>query len=165
MGLGSLERDVAAQNPAGFMQRRADQNGARLDALQGIERNGSPTDVSNALRAQLRSIHDMTANAVNRANENATSRTDVLGGHGSPEAYGAALRDYSAQARATAKLQERALWQAVDPDNKLALPVSPLKDAASGLEQSVSPSAKRVAGEEKAILDTIGRYRGAMPFL
>jgi hypothetical protein len=164
MGLGGLEREVAAQNPADFMQRRADQNAARVDALQSVERNGSPTDVSNAIRQQLQTIDQMTGDALSQATEAAAGRVEALGGNGTSEGYGASLRDYAAQARASAKEQERALWRAVDPDNKLALPVTPLQEAAQGLEKSVSPSAKPIAGEERAVLDTIGRYPNVMPF-
>lgn len=164
MGLGGLEREVATRNPVEFMQRRADQNEARSQALRNLEQGGSPADVSNAVRQQFQSIDQMTEDAVTRATQAAAGRLEALGGQGNSEAYGAALRDFAAQARAAAKERERSLWRAVDPDNRLALPVTPLQTAAEGIERSVSGSAKPINGEERDVLDTIANYRPVVPF-
>jgi hypothetical protein len=155
MGLGSLEREVASRNPAEFMQRRAEQNAARVESLRGLEESGSPADIAVAVRQQFRSIDDMTAQAVERATAEATARADDLGGLGTTEAYGAALRDSAAQARAAAKRDERALWQAVDPDNSLVLPVASVKQAGSKVYSAIPITARPIAGEEAAIRDTI----------
>lgn len=155
MGLGALEREVATRNPAEFTQRRAEQNAARVESLRGLEESGSPADVAAVVRQQFRSIDDMTAQAVERATAEASARADDLGGLGTTEAYGAALRDSAAQARAAAKRDERALWKAVDPDNSLVLPVGTIKQAGSRVYSAVPGTARPVAGEEAAIRDTI----------
>jgi hypothetical protein len=54
MGLGSLEREVASQNPAEFMQRRAEQNSARVGSLESLAPVGSPADVTNSAADHLR---------------------------------------------------------------------------------------------------------------
>jgi hypothetical protein len=164
MGLGSLEREVATRNPGEFMQRRAEQNAARLESLENVERDGSPADVATTVRQHLQNIDQMTTEALARATDEAAGRLEALGGHGTSEAYGATLRDHAAQARAQAKEQERALWRAVDPEGTLALPVEPLKAAATDIEKAVSSSAKPIAGEEREVLDAIGSYRQVMPF-
>jgi hypothetical protein len=155
MGLGALEREVATRNPAEFMQRRAEQNSARVDALRGLEENGSPADVSHALRQQFDHIDQMTQGAVDRATAEAAGRVYEIGGHGTTEGYGAALRDGAAQARAEAKANERALWRAVDPDDSLILPVAGVKQAGAKVYGSVPATARPIAGEEAAIRDTI----------
>jgi hypothetical protein len=163
MGLGSLEREVATQNPADFMQRRAEQNSARIGSMESMA-TGSPADVTNTLRAHLRDVDDLTSMSVDQAHADALAHLDAIGGQRAPEEYGATMRDALASARQEAKTQERSLWKAVDPDNTLALPASSLKEAAGGLEKAVTGSAKPIDGEERGILDTIGQYRSVMPF-
>ena len=199
MGLGALERDTATSRPAEFNQRRADQNAARVDALSELQPTGSAADVSNVLRKQLRSIDDMTDQAVARATTEAQDAATGLGGRGSPEAYGdaiqaelspqrqaltntarrevealgggqqpeqygASLRTAAADARREAKRQERALWNAVDPDNSLALPAGNLARTAQEIDNNVTGSARPIAGEERAILDRIGELGSVVPF-
>ncbi|MEY4034811.1 MAG: hypothetical protein RL492_2005, partial [Verrucomicrobiota bacterium] len=50
MGLGGLERGVAAKNPEMFQQRTADQNAARLNALGSVQPGGHAEAVTQALR-------------------------------------------------------------------------------------------------------------------
>ena len=199
MGLGALERDVATKNPAEFNQRRAEQNLARNSALQRMQETGSPADVSNFLRTELRSIDTSSEEAVNRATDEARTGAaaiggdgsqesygerirgaaeprlqaatdaarapvEALGGAGSPEGYGATMRGSLSEARAASKQQERALWNAVDPDGTLSLPVDRVRQAADGLEQNLSQSAKPIAGEERAIIDVIKGYDAVAPF-
>lgn len=199
MGLGALERETATSRPAEFNQRRADQNSARVDALSDIQPAGSAADVSNVLRQQLRSIDDMTDQAVARATSEAQEAGRGIGGRGTPESYGeairnelepqrqtlmaaarreaealggaeqpeqygAALRGAAAEARREAKRQERALWNAVDPDNSLALPAGNLGRAAQEIESGVTGSARPIAGEERAILDRVGEFGSVVPF-
>jgi ddrB-like ParB superfamily domain len=164
MGLGALERETATQNPAEFMQRRAEQNAARLEALHGLEAGGSPADVSNALRQQFHSLDEMTADAVGRSTDQATGQAEALGGHGTTEGYGASLRDSAAQARAAAKQDERALWRAVDPDNSLVLPVASVKQSAAKVYGQVPATARPISGEEAAIRETVKALPPATKF-
>lgn len=60
MGLGALERASAAQNPAQFMQRRADQNTARVGARETIQPKGGPEQVVNSLRQNLAALDQQT---------------------------------------------------------------------------------------------------------
>ncbi|MFG1179009.1 hypothetical protein [Xanthobacter versatilis] len=96
MGLGGLERAVAAKSPAEFMQRRADQNTARVGALEGIQQAGAPDMVVGALRQNLADLDAMTGQAVDAATGRARGATAALGGEQTPEAYGAALRGLEA---------------------------------------------------------------------
>lgn len=113
MGLGGLERAVSTQNPAEFMQRRADQNMARVGALQGIQPAGAPDMVVGALRQNLADLDALTGQAVEAATGRARGATAGLGGELPPEAYGAALRGLEAPkvdaARAEAQGAMRAL--------------------------------------------------------
>lgn len=164
MGLGALEREVATHNPAEFMQRRGEQNAARTVAMQNLQPSGSPSDVANVVRQQLRDIDGLTDQALAGVTTEAQARAAALGGHGSPEEYGASIRSALADARAAAKGRERGLWQAVDPDGTLALPASSIRTAAEQIEAGLTHSARPMTGEERAIFDTVSRYDHIMPF-
>jgi len=93
MGLGSFERTVANQNPDLFMQRRADQNAARLDALNNPQSEGHPEAVADAVRAQLADIDAQTQNAYDAAQGGLQQQDAALGGGRMPEAYGADIEN------------------------------------------------------------------------
>lgn len=88
MGLGSLERSTAAQNPAQFQALRGDQNAARLDALSNIQSDGHPEAVSGFFRNQLSQIDNATQMAHDAAEQFAQKQAAGLGGGKTPEAYG-----------------------------------------------------------------------------
>lgn len=156
MGLGSLEREVAAQNPADFMQRRSEQSVARTRALEGMAPDGDVAAVQGTLRGQRGALDAETTRAVDDVTAAARARMDEIGGHNAPEEYGEALRGNAADARGSAKTRERALWKAVDPDDELALPVTAVADEAQSIVRSMPRTAAPIAGEEAAIFETIG---------
>jgi hypothetical protein len=87
-GLGTLERSVAAKNPAAFQELRGTQNAARLDALSDIQSEGHPEAVSGFFRDQLKQIDNDTDMAHDFAHNWAQSEANALGGGRAPEAYG-----------------------------------------------------------------------------
>lgn len=89
MGLGSLEREVAAGSPAEFQQRRADQNLSRVQAIQRLQDNGSPADVANFVRQEFRALDEASAADVTSATGRAQAAGEAVGGARAPEAYGA----------------------------------------------------------------------------
>lgn len=92
MGLGALEREVSAKNPAEFMQRRAEQNAARLDALADVQQSGNPIEVATAVRGRISAIDKMTQDAVEDAMLVARDKGSQIGGKGTPESYGEDIR-------------------------------------------------------------------------
>lgn len=92
MGLGSLERSIATQNPAVFNALRASQNSARLDSLLDVQSEGHPEAVSDFFRNQLHDLDDQTQQAVDQATLNARGAASGLGGGKTPEAYGAEIQ-------------------------------------------------------------------------
>lgn len=165
MGLGALERASAAQNPAEFMQRRADQNTARVGALEAIQPKGAPEQVVNSLRQNLAALDQQTGQALQGATTRAQSAAAAIGGEGAPEAYGGAIRQSIMDARGVAKERERALWKAVDPDGTLALPAREAARTAVETQATMPASAKPMSGEEAAIFATARRFgEGVAPF-
>ena len=91
MGLGGLEREAATRDPAAFLTRRAEQNAARTSALESIQPNGSPADVSAFFRAQLRALDETTLADLETAQGRARAAAEGVGGSRSPEAAGEAI--------------------------------------------------------------------------
>ena len=164
MGLGQLERQVRTNNPEDFIQRGAEQNAARGSAISGIQQTGSPADVATHFRGIRNALDTATEASVNQARQNAAQQTAAMGGAGNAEAHGELMRGAAQSARDTAKENERALWKAVDPENKLVLPGTPIASAATKVESELSKSAKPPEGEERAILDVAKGYTDQTPF-
>ncbi|MFG1223839.1 hypothetical protein [Xanthobacter wiegelii] len=164
MGLGALERASAAQNPAEFMTRRADQNTARVGALEGIQPKGAPEQVVGVLRQNLAALDQQTGQALEAATTTARQATGRLGGEGAPEAYGGAIRQSVMDARGMAKERERALWQAVDPAGDLNLQGTGTREAAREIVRGLPKSAKPLEGEERAAIVTALKYPDVVPF-
>lgn len=79
MGLGALERGVAARNPAEFMQRRADQNAARVGAMGALQPGGAPEAVVGAVRGHLAGIEAQADAIVAAANRSADQNSALRG--------------------------------------------------------------------------------------
>lgn len=164
MGLGQLERRLETANPTPFQQRRAEQNSARLGAMEGLQPTGSPEAVVNTLRQNLADIEHMTGDELAGATATARERTAAMGGAGTPEGYGATIRQQLDSARNSAKARERELWGAVDPDGTLALDAGGIRQAWTGILRELPKAAKPMEGEERAIFEVAARMNGAQPF-
>lgn len=186
MGVGGLERGIQTKRPEAFQQRRVDQNSARLAALEGVQRDGSPEKVADAARQIVQAVSeraqaaydDVVTRATARADEAAAnarrSVEDAAGSLGilsqrmgegvGARASGDAMRSSLEEARAAAKAAERSLWEAVDPDGSLALPAQNTRQQAATLIAELPRSAKPPSGEEGAIFEVVGQYGDTIPF-
>ncbi len=164
MGLGALERASSAQHPAEFNMRRADQNAARVGALEGIQPGGAPEQVVQALRRGLSDLDRITAQAEDAAATRARDTAARIGGEGAPEVYGTGIRQNVMDARNVAKEKERALWQIVDPKGDLNLPASGTRETARSIVNGLAKSAKPLDGEERAVIVAAMRYPDVIPF-
>ncbi|MFG1359958.1 hypothetical protein [Xanthobacter pseudotagetidis] len=164
MGLGALERATDSRFPAEFMQRRAEQNTARVGALQDIQPQGAPEMVVQALRQNLEALDAATGQAVEGATGRARDAAARLGGEGAPESYGAGIRQQVMDAREVVKERERALWRAVDPGDSLNLHGTGTRQAARAIVRELPKSAKPLEGEERAAIVTALKYPDVVPF-
>lgn len=164
MGLGGLERASQTRFPAEFNQRRADQNQARVAALEGIQPGGAPEKVALSIRSYLDAIDGDASTALAAAQESARTGASGIGAGLRPDETGAAMRASLETARARAKEQERALWSAVDPDGTMAVSAANARGQAADILRTMPASAKPPAGEEAAVLDVLGRYGDVVPF-
>lgn len=164
MGIGGMERGAAANNPADFMQRRANQNTARLGAIEGLQPTGAPETIVAAVRSHMNQIDDQLEAAVTGATRMAQGKVAALGQGAGPDIAGGNIRNSLETARAAAKAQERALWDAVDPDGTLALSTTSTKAQAARIVREMPISAKPPEGEEAAIMGAVRQYGDTMPF-
>ncbi|OYX87374.1 MAG: hypothetical protein B7Y71_01720, partial [Xanthobacter sp. 35-67-6] len=157
MGLGALERGVAADRPDEFMQRSADQNAARVGALKNVQDAGHPEAVVKALRDGLADIDTRTAAMVDDATKAAQDATARLGGVGNPEEYGANIRQSIVDARKLADEHEAQLWNAVDPNGDLNLYVTGTRQAARDVVKNMPRLAKPMDAGEAGIFEAASR--------
>jgi hypothetical protein len=165
MGLGALERETAAKNPQDFMQRRTEQNAARVQQISSLQAGGDPMDVSDAVRGRLTDIDQMTQSAVDSRLSEAQAQAEALGGQQNQEAYGASLRSILQDAETEARTNERSLWNAVDPDNDLTVNMTPVQNVARDFYGNLSQAAQSTLKPvENQILGVVGQYGAIEPF-
>lgn len=164
MGLLGLERGSAVKRPELYAQRRADQNAARLGALDAVQQGGAPEKVADVFRARLQAIDDEGASAIQAAQERARTSAGTLGPGMTPDAAGARLRGDLEAARSAAKAKERELWSLVDPDGSLALRAGNTRVVAGEILRALPKAAKPIEGEEAAILNAMSGFGETVPF-
>lgn len=164
-GIGNLERAQSAKSPEPFIDRRSEQNAARVNAVDSLAPADSQSGaVSEYLTQRLADLDAHTDEIVQDALGRAAQTVQDLGGNLTNDQYGARLRQELANAKLLTKQEEGRLWNAVDPDGKLAIDVTPAKSAADDIAASVPTSAKPITGEEKDILATLRGYPDVQKF-
>jgi hypothetical protein len=153
IGVGALERGAAAMNPAEFKGRAAEQNTARVQALNNLQSGGDPAALAKQVTGQFENIDATTQSAIDTAQAAAQERAAALGGAAPPADYGAALRGAITDAETAARARESGLWQAIDPDGTLTGNVKATTQAANEIARSLPVTAKPMAGEEAGIFD------------
>lgn len=138
MGLGSLERSVATQNPELFQARRADQNAARSDALTAIQPQGDPMDVAKSLRSQLDALDAQNGQAVMSRTADAQNAVSALGGSNSPDFYGAQIRSQIVPQIDAATDQASGAVRALGGDGSAAGYGGAMRDAASDAKNTAN---------------------------
>lgn len=157
MGLGGLERAVATRNPEAFQQRRADQNAARLGALDALAPDGHAEALPRTLRGDAQAADAAAAQDIDATTSRVAQDVRGLGGDLPPEAYGGDMRDRIVQAEKARRGRERELWGQVDPDGSLTLPATGTASTARAIMEEMPRTAKPLSGEEGAIFDVAAK--------
>src|SRR5574337_1227778 len=173
-GLGQLERVAAKNNPELFMQRAADNNAARVQAIEQLApENASPDAVGAAFRQQLDALDAYHGTAVQQAQDAARQAIDDIGGAVPPgsdqqtttlQQYGERLRAGLAAANADAKSAESKLWQAIDPDGTLTVNMSPVRQEARSILRDIPVNSGPLTGDERNIFSTAINLPNVQPF-
>lgn len=163
MGLGALERSTAVKNPELFRQREAEQNTARRTALDGVSPGASPTAVADYFRGQLHDLDTQTATNIEDRLNTARQATAQVGGDIHPEQLGQTMRDAVASAEAKARVDERGLWKAVDPEGKLTGNVKMTSQKADDIAGAMRKTEKPMEGEEAAVFHQASELPAVAP--
>ncbi len=193
-GLGSLEREAAARRPDLFMQRIADQNAARVGALEDerlAPRSSNPQSVVSTVRAAFNGIDDANAlaefharNAYERAqaaepvpqtaalqaaqNEASHLGGDVPAGADAQETalqrFGNALRNPVEASRQEDSARRAEVSAAVDPGNTLVVRTLPIRDGARQIIAEQPKSARPMEGEPAAIFSEASAWPATNTF-
>lgn len=164
LGVGTYERAVnqSPEGRAAFTGRAEDQNIARRDAIEGIPDPASdPASdsgaVSTYLKGRLSDLQTEHATNVASASDHAAQAIDAMGGDSleNRSAYGEALRGNLDSINAGQKAKESALWKAIDPDGKLPVDPTPIKNGFDDIYGGMSTAEKPPQGEEAAIKDWV----------
>jgi len=171
-GLGQLERGVskAPEASAAFQTRAAQQNEARVNAVQSLApAQADAADIGRTFRQQLDNMTTAQAQRETDATVTARNAVSAIGGEvpAGADTQATALQGFGQVMRgnadagtgiagqnAAAKVAEGKLWDAIDPDGSLAVDMAAVKSKADEIRNSIGPNAKPLAGEEAAILDT-----------
>ncbi|MEY4034810.1 MAG: hypothetical protein RL492_2004, partial [Verrucomicrobiota bacterium] len=112
--------------------------------------------------AALRGIEQPRVQA---AEAEAQGAMRALGGLGTPEVYGADIRERLLRAKADEKSRERAAWEAVDPERSLYLPAAETSSTARRIVSDMPATAKPFEGEEAELFALASGFgAGAVPF-
>jgi len=179
-GLQTAEQDAARGPAAGdFQARAAAQNDVNVGAIRGIADGADPAALPAALQHQAdeqAALHDARVDQVGQRmaddmaqvqaqaeatraglGQRADQALQAIGGDlpaGSDAQVGAALRAPLDAANQGARGGEAALWNAIDPDGKLNVDMTPVRARAQQIAASVGPNAAPLAGDEGAIMRT-----------
>jgi hypothetical protein len=164
-GIGQLERQQRTENPQPFLDRAADQNASRVDALTGLApEQANPNAVRDLFQQHLSALDQSGDAAVVNARTTAQQAFNAAGGQAPREDYGAAMRDQLEAAKAGAKAQERQLWSAIDPDGSLKINGAPVTDAAKQIIADIPETARPMEGEEAKVFQAAQFLGTASPF-
>lgn len=125
LGLGGLERDTfnaSREAQAAFTERREAQNTARRTAVEALKGDGNPEDVVTLLRDKIETENALADRGIAAERAAAQAAAERVGGTGSAEDYGRAMRGAAEDRRAELKAAENAAWDAVDADGSLTMP-------------------------------------------
>jgi hypothetical protein len=165
-GVMGLERARLTANNAPFLERRFEQNAARVQALQGTAPEGSQAGaVRDYLTRQLSDLDAQGEARVAQAQQNAAAKVQALGGTLNRDDYGAALRGELADANAAQKQTESAAWQAIDPNGQLNIGVEPIRKFAGDTILDLATSDRKPMGiEESMIFSKAAGYPSVQQF-
>jgi len=163
VGLEKAHR-TAAQEP--FMARAQEQNRARVEAVQAqAPADARPGAVGQFFTQQLDALEKSGQALIGQARAGVQSASERPGGTASPEAYGGEIRGFLGGANTAARAREAGLWDAVDPEGTLALPLGGVQQTARGLLKDMQPGLGDVAsGQEVQILQGAAGLPPVVPF-
>lgn len=163
LGIGAAEKGMANITPEPFRRQAADQNAARVQALQGVQSGGDPAAVAQAVTKQFDDISAQHDAAIQTATQAAQAKASTLGGEATPEVYGADIRNAAVQADAAARAREGQLWDAIDPNNDLSGNVTATKQAVADIQGELRPTTLPPSAAEQHVYEAASQLPDVAP--
>ena len=164
MGILAEEKLVGTQRPADFSARQAEQNQARVAALDAVQPDGNAASVPRALQAAHQAIDDAAEQTVAQATKQARAAASRLPRGGDAADVGETIRGYLKDALQDAKEATQKLWSAVDPGGQLTVDVRPFQTAIRDIYGNLTEEAWRGVGPaERGLKDLIDGYGAVRP--
>lgn len=156
--LGALEAEVAERSPqanAAFEARKAEQAQRRAAALTGVQTGGEPAKLAEGVQALFADLNAQTERAVSGARTTAEEGAAPVRTTAQPEVLGEQIRTPLQTAEETARANEKGLWAAIDPENKIVGDFSDVGNFANKFVDDMSEADKAMfGGDEKTLFDT-----------
>ncbi len=166
-GIGQMERGQsrAPGQSEPFVDRGKEQAKARVEAVQGIApETATPGAVGDLFRQRLARVDAEGEANIGWARDNATQALAQSGGALNREDYGVLIRDQLEAAKTATKKAASGLWQAVDPEGKLTIDGTPVREAAAKITGDISKMARQPEGTEAEVFNNARMLGAASPF-
>lgn len=164
-GAATMERAASRADPVKFEERAAEQEAARVDFLRRVQRTGGAEDMAPAITKHNQRVDDLLAKIddVEQTRSQAVA-ADLAAGRRDAVSAGEEMRGLLGTAREARRRVEGTLHEAVDPDGTLVTKTNSLRDTHKRMSTQRSTLAKPIAGEEKAIVDTVEALEPTTPY-
>jgi len=162
--LGSLMLERQTKDAAPFMERRGERAAARAEALDEAAPPGSPVAVSQKLDRELQNLENQERQITQQDLRGAQQAADSLGTQQPPEATGSAMRNFLDAAKKEMRDWRTKLYEAVDPQGRVQVVSSQIRDAARKVIADYDPLAEPMTGKIKGIYDDAGKLGDNTPF-
>lgn len=142
-------------------ENQAAQNAARQKALEGIVPEANPLALEEQLATKRANAEQIAASAESEA----AKKASMIPSSKHPEDLGTNLRSSLATAKEAAKEAVNAAFAKVDPNRRIVMVTSPIKEAAKEAIKDFVPGVSTpLSSGEARILDAVGSSPETMPF-
>lgn len=162
--LGSLMLERQKNEAAPFMERRGERAGARAEALDQAAPPGSPVAVSQKLDRELQNLEGRERQLSQQDLAGARQAAEALGVQQPPEATGSAMRNFLDAAKREMRDWRTRLYEAVDPQGRIQVVSSPIRETAQRIIADQDPLAEPITGKIKGIYDDATKLGDNTPF-
>ena len=162
--LGSLMLERQKNDAAPFMERRGERAAARTEALDQAAPPGSPIAVSQKLDRELQNLENKERQITQQDLRGAQNAATNLGAQQPPEATGSTMRSLLDAAKRPMREWRTRLYEAVDPEGRIQVVSSQIRDAAQRVMANYDPLSEPMTGKIKGIYDDAGKLGDNTPF-
>lgn len=162
--LGSLMLERQKNDAAPFMERRGERAAARAEALDQAAPAGSPVAVSQKLDRELRNLENQEQQITQQDLRGAQAAAANLGVQQPPEATGSTMRNLLDAAKREMRDWRTRLYEAVDPQGRIQVVSSPIRETAQRVIADYDPLAEPMTGKIKGIYDDATKLGDNTPF-